>query len=227
MILDFLKGYTHAVTLDDKAFNSFFPSGVERSDFLLFNKEIVCEVKEIKNFQVSARVERLAKKEGGTSGDLKRDLYNTIRNGLRTANRQIRETKTALKSNGAFGLIILENLIPKDLSVLSLLDAANKKVAQGLESVDGVLCLDFVNAFVDGNGSHIRPSQILVRDSVPSKKLYELVGRMLTDFSANLKVPLQTNFHISEVGQAWNIDTAGKYRGYDATLNIHPGSKKE
>ena len=220
MMLDFLKTYVRAVSLDDARFDRFFASGVKRSDFLLFEESVVCEFKEIENFNVGNRVEHLVKKNKGAQTNLKRDLYNTISNALSTANQQIRETKNSLGSDEALGLVILENLIPIDLSVLCLIDAADRKMAQGLDSTDGVLCLDFVNTFIGTDGSYIRFAQIVVRNVERSEKLYALVGEMLDDFGGSHNTPIHEDFHISKADQIWKTNKTGQYQDYSATLNI-------
>lgn len=56
MILDFLKKYEHAVSLDNKTFDRYFTSGIQRPDFILFRDKIICEVKEFKDVEKKARM---------------------------------------------------------------------------------------------------------------------------------------------------------------------------
>ena len=218
-MLDFLNQYARAACLDSVRFNSLFPDGVKKSDFLLFEESTVCEFKEVKNLDVVKRVEHVAKKNAGSKGNLKRDLYNTISNALSSANQQIKETREVLGMSESLGLVIIENQIPRDLSVLALMDAANRKMMGGLDCVDGVLCLDFTNTFVDGNGSHIQPAQIVVRNTDRSERLYRLVGEMLMDFGKSYNTPVIGGFHISKADQKWTTNPQGKYVNFDATLN--------
>lgn len=148
MILDFLKKYEHAINLDDKKYNGYFTSGMQRSDFLLFNNKIICEVKEFSNIDVLKKVENLARKPNLQPRSFKRRMYRRISDALRDANNQVGDTKVAMGLGDAYGLVILENVIPEDLSFLSLLDAADREMTSGLSNVDAVLCLDFVNTFI-------------------------------------------------------------------------------
>lgn len=218
MMLDFLNQYAKAVCLDSVRFKSLFPDRVGKSDFLLFEESTVCEFKEVKNFDIAKRVEHVAEKNAG-SKNLKRDLYNTISNTLSKANQQIKGTREVLGMPESLGLVIIENQIPKDLSVLALMDAADRKMISGLDCVDGVLCLDFTNTFVDGNGSHIQPAQMVVRNTDRSERLYRLVGEMLMDFGKSNNTPIIGGFHIFEADQKWTMDTQGKYMSFGATLN--------
>lgn len=218
MMFDFLNQYAKAVCLDSVRFKSLFPDGVRKSDFLLFEESTVCEFKEVKNFDVVKRVEHVAKKNAGSEGNLKRDLYNTISDALSSANQQIKETREVLGMPKSLGLVIIENQIPKDLSVLALMDAADRKMINGLDCVDGVLCLDFTNTFVDGNGSHIQPAQIVVRDTDRSERLYRLVGEMLMDFGTSSNTPMIEGFHISKAEQKWTIGTQGKYVSFGGKI---------
>ena len=219
MMLDFLNQYARAACLDSVRFNSLFPDGVKKADFLLFEESTVCEFKEVKNLDVVKRVEHVAKKNADSKGNLKRDLYNTISNALSLANQQIKETREILGMSASLGLVIIENQIPKDLSVLALMDAANRKMMGGLDCVDGVLCLDFTNTFVDENGSYIQPAQIVARNTDRSERLYRLVGELLMDFGKGNNRPVIGEFHISKADQKWTTDTQGKYMNFDATLN--------
>jgi hypothetical protein len=99
------------------------------------------------------------------------------------------------------------------------MDAADRKMMGGLDCVDGVLCLDFTNTFVDENGSHIQPAQIVVRNTDRSERLYRLVGEMLMDFGKSNDTPIIGGFQISKADQKWTTDTHGKYMSFDATLN--------
>ena len=123
---DFLESYDRAVNLDDQFYNEYFPESVSRSDFLLFERQVICEFKEIQNIQVASQVRKLSQKFDISEQNVKRSLYNSIEKALSKANKQINATKAALYLPDALGLIILENQIASDLSVLSLIDAANR-----------------------------------------------------------------------------------------------------
>jgi hypothetical protein len=220
MMLGFLNSYSKAVSLDNERFNSIFLAGMRKSDFLLFEESTICEFKEIVNFDAPKRIEHIAKKGITSERNFKRDFYNTIENALSSANQQIAETQTALGIPGALGLVIVENLIPKDLSVLALIDAADRKMGNGLASVDAVLCLDLVNTFVDENGSHIQPAQLVTRGTERSNKLYPLVGNLLEDFSNSRMPPIHRNFNISKADQTWVTDASGRYKSFRGTLKL-------
>jgi hypothetical protein len=216
---DFLNHDSQAISLDDEEFDSRFPAGVKRSDFLLFKKSTVCEFKELINFDAAKRVEHLAKKEITSESNFKRDFYKRINDSLSSANQQIAETKRALDIPEALGLVIIENLIPNNLSSLTLLDAADRKMKNGLESVDCVLCLDLKNTFVDQNGSHIRPIQIIIRDTERSKRLSRLIEELLKDFAYRKNMPIYDGLNIPKADQRWVIDSEGRYKEFTATIN--------
>lgn len=221
MMLDFLNGYSKAVSLDGERFKNAFPDGSQKSDFLLFEETTVCEFKDLVNFDVQKRVENVAKKGVRSEQDLKRDLYNTIENALSKANKQIKETKEKLQLPMALGLVIIENHIPSDISVLALMDAANRKMMNGVDNVDGVLCLDFVNTFVSTDGEHIQPAQIVIRDTKRSKDLSDLVGRLMEDFSVSRNSPLLRNLDVSKADQMWTVKSDGQYGKFSASLSIN------
>jgi hypothetical protein len=221
MLLDFLNGYSKAVSLDGERFKNTFPDGSQKSDFLLFEETTVCEFKDLVNFDVQNRVENVAKKRDRSEQDLKRDLYNTIENALSKANKQIKETKEALQLPMALGLVIIENHIPNDMSVLALMDAADRKMMNGVDNVDGVLCLDFINTFRRPDGTPIQLMQIVIRDTKRSKDLSDLVGRLMEDFSVTRNSPLRWNHSISKADQMWTLKPDGQYGKFSASLNIN------
>ena len=220
MMLDFLNHYSKAVSLDSERFKKTFPDGSQKSDFLLFEETTICEFKDLLNFDVQKRVERVARKGARSEQDLKRDLYNTIENALSKANKQIKETKEILQTPTALGLVVIENHIPSDISVLALMDAANRKMMNGVDSVDGVLCLDFINTFVSASGEHIQPAQIVIRDTKRSKDLSNLVGQLMVDFSVGRNGPLRKNSDVSKADQIWAVKSDGQYGKFNATLSI-------
>ena len=221
MMLDFLNYYSKAISLDGERFKNTFPDGSQKSDFLLFEETTICEFKDLLNFDVQKRVERVAKKDTRSEQDLKRDLYNTIENALSKANKQIKETKEVLQLPMALGLVVIENHIPSDISVLALMDAANRKMMNGVDNVDGVLCLDFINTFVSADGEHIQLAQIVIRDTTRSKDLSNLVGKLMEDFSASRNSPLHRNFDVSRADQMWAVKPDGQYGKFSASLSIN------
>lgn len=221
MMLEFLKIYKHAINLDDKQYDHHFPQGVKRSDFLLFGKQVVCEVKEIENINIPGKVEKLSRKGSLSRQDFKRDMYNSINEALSSASRQIGDTKNALDCQEAYGLVILENLIPKDLSILSLLDAADRKMTSGLVNVDATLCMDFVNSFVGPNSNQVQPAQILIRDIEGTQHLYELMEKLLADFCEQSGAPFCRGFDIVNADQLWLTNQAGKYSRYKAKVDFN------
>ena len=220
MILEFLNHYPRAISLDNARFDPLFPQFAKRSDFLLFDESTICEYKEIKNFRVSDRIEHMVRKPQMGDDNFKRDFYNTINLAFSFANKQIRESKEILNSPDALGLIIVENQIPKDLSVLALIDAADRKMLNGLESVDCVLCADFVNTFVDKSGAPVRLVQTITRDSERSSRLCELIEELVSDFCAINGIPIYKGSNITKADQSWVIGPDGRYTKFIGTFQI-------
>lgn len=217
---DFLKTYVQASNLDDKQYDFYFPEGVKRSDFLLFNKQLICEVKEVQNIKVKNKIEKLAQRIDLPEEDFKRNLYNSIEEALSKANKQILATKKALNIPSAFGLIILENTIPNDLSILSLLDAAARKMPGGLINTDCILCLDFVNAFSNSEGEPFQPAQIVLRS--PEEKVSEFLILLIKDFCEQNGTPLLLkDWKIEKGSQDWLINTEGEYTNYTAKIDFN------
>ena len=221
MMREFLEAYNQAINLDDESYNKYFPQGRGRSDFLLFNSQVICEFKEIQNIQVPKMVEKLSRKENISEQNLKRDLYNSIENALSKANKQIQDTKIALNLPDALGLIILENQIANDLSVLSLIDAANRKMMapEGLIHTDCVLCLDFVNTFSRADSKPVIPAQAVSRDTVSAAQLSNLLSQLMREFCEYLKTPLFEDWVIKKGDQDWFTDISGKYKTYAAKVD--------
>jgi hypothetical protein len=55
--------YNQDINLDDRSYNNYFPQGTERSDFLLFDGQVVCDFKQVQNIQIPNKIEKLSKKE--------------------------------------------------------------------------------------------------------------------------------------------------------------------
>ena len=126
---EFLAQYQNAESLDLPKFSNTFPAGVEMADFLVLDGAAVCEVKQIEAVNFPARVQKLIGKQ---PENFKRDAYNTINNALSKANDQIEETKETLGLANAVGIVVLDHRIPKESSVLSVIDAADRKMRAGL-----------------------------------------------------------------------------------------------
>ncbi len=220
MIRTFLQNYTRAEDLDHRDFDPYFPPNVRRSDFLLYSREVVCELKEFQDLDVPARVERLQTKRPSTQAAFKRAMYSTISNALREAGQQIKDTKTALSLTNALGLIILDNSIPRDLSFMTLLDAAERKLLTGLTDVDAVLCIDDVNAFLDPDGKPIKGAQTVSRGTIRGQRLSTLVLQLMTDYSAHQGVPFFPDRTLARGDQRWIVDVHGRYQRYRATFEF-------
>ncbi len=229
MMRKFLEIYNQATNLDDKSYDRCFSQGRGRSDFLLFDDQVVCEFKEVQNIQIPNKVEKLHKKINISEQNLKRDLYNSINNALSKANKQIQDTKIALNLPDALGLIVLENKIAGDLSVLSLIDAVNRKmmVPEGLIHTDCVLCLDFINTFSGADGKLIRPIQTVSRDTVSAEKLSNLLSQLIKEFCEYSETPFFEDWVIEKGDQEWFTDVSGKYKSYAAKVDYKSPTVKE
>lgn len=225
----FLEIYNQAIKLDDKSYNKYFPQGRVRSDFLLFDSQVVCEFKEIQNIQIPIKIEKLSRKDKISEQNFKRDLYNSIEKALSKANKQIHDTKIALNLPDALGLIILENQITSDLSVLSLIDAANRKmgVPEGLRHTDCVLCLDFVNTFSGSDSKPVTPAQTVKRDTVSAAKLCNLLRQLMNEYCEYSETTLFEDWVIEKGNQNWITDKSGKYKSYGAKMDFKAPEEKE
>lgn len=220
MIRSFLQTYNRAEDLDDHNFDSYFPPHIRRSDFLLFSRDVICELKEFEDLSVPARVERLQTKRPFTQPAFKRAMYSTINNALREAGRQIKGTKDALSLTEALGLVILQNSIPRDLSFMTLLDAAERKMLTGLTHVDAVLCIDDVNAFLDPEGKPVKGAQTVRRPTTRGQRLSELVLELMTAYHAYKGVPFFPERTLASGKQYWIVDAHGRYQRYHATFEF-------
>ncbi|MGQ4646974.1 hypothetical protein [Lyngbya aestuarii] len=220
MMREFLETYIQAINLDDKQYDCYFPNGVGRADFLLFEKQVVCEFKETQKINVSSKIEKISRRKDLSEQDLKRDLYNSIEKALSKANQQIQDTKQVFDIPNAFGLIIIENTMPKDLSILSLLDSANRKMIGGLVNTDCVLCVDFINTFSNPEGRLFRPVQILSRNTKQAKNLSNFINQLVKDFCVKSETPLLTDWTIEKASQVWFTDANGKYKAYTAKVDF-------
>ena len=220
MIQSFLKNYSDAVCLDDNEFDQFFDSGTKRADFSLYEGLVICECKEIVELFVAKSAERLARKNVASKVNFKRDFYNSIRKTLSYSNAQILETKKALSAPHALGLVIVENLMPSDISVLTLIDAANEKMRDGLESVDGILCLDSVNTFIGNAGEVFHLIQLVMRDTERSNRLSHLVDKLEKDFAKYNNASIFQGHDVSTADQKWLLDEDDRYKKYEAVIKL-------
>lgn len=228
MIQDFLSQYEHASSPEDERYDQFFPQGIKRADFMLFSGQIICEAKILENTVVKPRIERLVAK-GRTSGsNFSRDVYAPINKQLSKANKQILATKEALSYPDALGLILIENTVENDYSILSLMSAANRKMLSGLDNVDGVLCIDHTNFFSNEEGERVRPIQLILRETERSDRLSQLMDKVMTDYGEHLGVVLPRDFSIEEGGETWVVDREGKYKKREGQVRCtYPVRKEE
>ncbi|MEM1254477.1 MAG: hypothetical protein AAGI69_18755 [Cyanobacteria bacterium P01_H01_bin.21] len=226
MFLEFLKNYEKATDLDDKKYNPYFPKKVHRADALLFEKKIVCEHKEFKSkefkgIDIESKLESLHQNNQLTERAVKKKLYKRLEKDLSKANKQIRDTKRVLECQDALGLVILENSIQNDFSVLPLIDAADRKMSKELDNVDCVLCVDFVNTFSTSDGdSSVRLIQVVARDTENSRRLCALLNELIGDFSEDSDTSFSKGFDLKRGNQAWQIDEQGEYQNYQADINL-------
>lgn len=220
MMREFLGTYFQTINLDDKQYDCYFPDGVGRADFLLFEKRVVCEFKEIQKINVLSKIEKISCRKDLSEQDRKRDLYNSIEKALSKANQQIKDTKQAFDIPNALGLIILENTIPENLSILSLLDAANRKMIGGLINTDCILCVDFVNTFSNSEGKKFRPVQVVSRDTKKAEKLSNFINQLIKDFCNQSETPFLASWEIEKGSQDWFTDASGKYKSYTAKVDF-------
>jgi hypothetical protein len=219
MMRQFLEQYVNASNLENQQYDCYFDQGIDRADFLLFDNQIVCEFKEFQNIKVQHQVEKLARKGNISDQNFKRDFYNSINIALSKSNGQIEESRIALHCSSALGLIILENQIHSDLSILSLIDAANRKMLSGLKSVDGILCMDMVNTFSNADAKPFRPAQLLLRDTERSARLSLLLKPLIEDFCTYSNIPMYDGLTIAKGNQVWQTNENGKYYKYEAKFD--------
>ena len=224
-----LETYNQAIKLDDKSYNKYFLSGRGRSDFLLFDSQVVCEFKEVQNIQIPSKIEKLSRKDKISEQNFKRDLYSSIEKALSKANKQIYDTKIAFNLPDALGLIILENQITSDLSVLSLMDAANRKmsVPEGLMHTDCVLCLDFVNTYSGSESKPVTPAQTVKRDTLSAAKLSNLLSQLMKEYCEYSGITLFEDWVIEKGEQNWIVDISGKYKTYVVKMDFKAHEVKE
>ncbi len=219
MIRDFMKSYNQAIDLDDPKYDAQFPTGVQRADFLLASGQIICEIKEIEKINIPSKIEKINQKNNTSVRYLKRELYNSISLAFRKANQQIRSTNDVLNYKIYYGLVILENMIHDDLSILTIIDASQRKMCTGLDHVDAVLCFDFVNTFYDQNGNPARMIQLVIRNVGKTDAIVASTDRMIEDFSNASCNPLVRDIQLANGDQTWFTRPDGKYSKYTGKVD--------
>jgi hypothetical protein len=209
---EFLLKYQNAECLDLPKFSNAFPQGVERADFLLFDGAAICEVKQIETVNFPVRIQKLIGKE---PENFKRDAYRAINQVLSKANDQIEETKRALRFPNAVGIVVLDHQIPKNSSILSVIDAADRKMKGGLATVHAALCLDVLNVFKDQSGRPVRICQCLHRDTIESKKAAEICQKVFDSYLATIRSP-KTDVSIADAYHRWVFDKDSQFVRYEA-----------
>jgi hypothetical protein len=222
MVLEFLRKYTDAESLDELKYASSFPREREKADFLLFRNGVICEVKDKRKIDIPRQVERVWKKRGGASDDIARDVSRPIIADLHDAARQIRDTRDVLHLPDALGLAIIENHIPKQVSSAVFIAAADSEMQRALPEVDAVLCLDFVNTFTRSPTDSIRLAQLVCRPGERSKKLSQYVRtRLMPDFAKHAGIPIRMGYPIEKLHQRWVIDEGGRFQRYEAEIDFN------
>jgi hypothetical protein len=222
-VRDFLSSYKHAISLDDKKFDRRFKKGEGRADFLLFGTQIVCELKEFREVDIPAHVERVWKK-----GDIKKEFIETaiarsIHDELRNKAGQVRDTKNALCLHRALGLVILENRRPGDVSAVVLVSAANWQLQRGLDAVDGVLCVDLVNTFKAeaGEPDVMHFAQMILRPTRKGRRLSKLIKRrLMPDLTNHYGMPFRTGYDLATANHSWHVGSDGTFETYKARVTF-------
>ena len=62
MMLEFLKSYAKAVSLDLPQYTQRFPQNKDKADFLLFGNQVICEIKDKRRADMPRQVERVWEK---------------------------------------------------------------------------------------------------------------------------------------------------------------------
>jgi hypothetical protein len=221
MMLEFLRTYRNAVSLDDPKYASCFPPNKQKADFLLFENLVICEVKDICTIDMPAQVERVKKKPDLSSYDVARDVSRSIIAYLHDAARQIHDTSEVLDLPDALGLAIMENHISETMSSAVLFAVADSEMRRAIPAIDGVLCLDLVNAFTRCDGDSIRLAQLVCRPGKRSEKLSRFVGdRLMVDFFKHTNIPLRSGHTVEKLEQVWVTDQYGKFQNYKAKVDL-------
>lgn len=220
-MLEFLKSYTSAVSLDLPQYVHRFPQNKDKADFLLFANQVICEIKDKRCVDMPRQVERVWQKGSLAPEHAARDVSRPIIKDLHDAARQIRDTREVLGLPDACGLVILESHVPETLSSAVFIAAANSELQVGLPEIDCVLCLDLVNAFSRSETDLMRLAQLVCRPGKRSEKLSDLVeAPLLADFSKQVGIPLRPGYLVEKLHQTWVTDQTGKFLKYEARVDL-------
>ncbi len=220
MFRQFLEQSSIAMNLDRGEFDRLFGQGIPRADFLLFDRSVVYEVKEVENLDVERQVRKLAKKGIMATDVFNQHFCNSIINALRKANRQVSCTKNALGLPNALGLIILENLIPEKMPALTLLSVANQMMEKELPSFEGVLCADMINYLEDGTGDKVRLVQLMARGTPDSERLATFTDTLVKNMCSQQSIRFRPNVKLDAAHQLWHAEADGKYKRYAAGITF-------
>ena len=144
-------------------------------------------------------------------------MHSTMRDAVDDGDLQIADTKRVLEYQSALGLVVLENKIPTDLSVATLMQVANKSMMNGLPNVDAIFCLDLVNGFTGSDGKHIMPIQLVSRPTERSARVGALWRQVVVDFCSETGRPFVDNFIVAESHVRWHTRN-GEFVKHSAEL---------
>jgi hypothetical protein len=77
-----------------------------------------------------------------------------------------------------------------------------------------------VNTFSKFEGEHVRPVQVVMRDTARARKLSEPLRNLMSDFCNQSETPFYDGFTIATGEQIWSIDQDGKYKAYKAKFDF-------
>lgn len=198
--------------MDLPKFSNVFAEGVQKADFLIFGGRCICEVKQLEEIDFPKRVNKLI---GKPAEDFKRDAYRAINGVLSKANGQIEETKKVLSLAKAVGIVVLDHRIPSESSVLSAIDASDRKMRGGLAAVHAVLCLDVLNVFNDQAGNPMHLCQCVHRGTPESQEAAKICDRLFQDYLNFIGHP-RKDISITNPQHKWIFDTERRFIRYEA-----------
>lgn len=215
----FLDHWSLATSLDRKEFDAAFPPGTNRADYLLFDRQVICEMKEFQTIDVEKQVQKLSKKGPLPTKVFNQYFCNSVILAIEKANNQIADTTGALNCPDAAGLIVLENCIPEKMSGLTLFSAADQ-VMEKMSNLDCALILDLVNYFEGPKGDKMRFCQLLCNRHERSARLGELMPVIMRNFSEQMSVPVKEGYVLESAEQVWQGDSSGVFHKYKASLRF-------
>ena len=219
MMRQFLDRWSLATSLDRKECDAAFPPGTDRADYFLFDRQVICELKEFQAIDVEKQVQKLSKKGPLPTKVFNQYFCNSVINAIEKANNQIADTAKALNCPGAAGLLVLENCIPEKMSGRTLFSAADQ-VLERMQNVNCALILDLVNYFEGPKGDKMRFCQLLCNRHERSARLGELVPVMMRDFSEQMSIPVKEGYLFESAEQVWQGDPNGVFHKYKASLRF-------